>query len=82
MEKDIVRRLSDYVSDAYGAIGKLKAEEAVAASISDAAERAEHYCSRVIPAMDELRAAVDGMEVIVSSELWPVPTYGDMMFRV
>ena len=32
--------------------------------------------------LDELREAVDEMETITSSKAWPVPTYGDMMFRV
>ncbi len=82
VEKDIIRRISDCVSSAYGAVERLRAEESAAASLTDARERAEYYCKRVIPVMDELRAAVDGMEVLTSSELWPVPTYGDMMFRV
>ena len=32
--------------------------------------------------MAELREAVDTMETLTASRLWPVPTYGDMMFRV
>ncbi|MBQ7335050.1 MAG: glutamine synthetase III [Clostridia bacterium] len=82
VEEDILRRLSTLNTQAYEAIGKLKAEESRAASVADAKERAEYYCSKVLPLMSELRTAVDEMEVLVSSDLWPVPTYGDMMFRV
>ena len=82
VEKDIIRSLSADVAVAYSAIARLKEEETTAASLTDAKERAEYYCSRVIPVMNELREAVDRMEVLTSSELWPVPTYGDMMFRV
>jgi glutamine synthetase type III len=32
--------------------------------------------------MSELREAVDAMEQLTASKAWPVPTYGDMMFRV
>jgi glutamine synthetase type III len=32
--------------------------------------------------MEELREAVDAMELLTASKHWPVPTYGDMMFRV
>jgi glutamine synthetase len=32
--------------------------------------------------MGELRAAVDGMEVICSANRWPVPSYNDMLFYV
>ena len=56
--------------------------EAEAASIANAEDRAECYCNRVIPIMGELRAAVDAMETLTASNIWPVPTYGDMMFRV
>ncbi len=82
VEKDIVRRLSECVADAYENVELLGKEEAVAASLTDAKARAEYYVSRVIPLMDALRASVDKMEVLTASEFWPVPTYGDMMFRV
>ena len=32
--------------------------------------------------MDVLRAPVDHLEMIVDSRLWPMPTYGDLMFNV
>ncbi len=82
VEKDIICRLSNLNTKAYDAVERLKAAETEAASIGDAKERAECYCSRVLPIMKELRAAVDAMETITASNLWPVPTYGDMMFRV
>ena len=82
VEKDLIRRLSDLVAAAYSATERLKEEESTAAAIKDAKARAEYYSSRVLPLMQELRAAVDAMEVLTASDLWPVPTYGDLMFRV
>ena len=82
VEKDIIRKLSELNAEAYSTVELLKAEETAAASIADAKERAECYCYRVLPLMSKLRAAVDGMETLTASNLWPVPTYGDMMFRV
>ena len=82
VEKDIIRRLSDLNAQAYGAVQRLRDAETTAASIENACERAECYCDRVIPVMVELRAAIDEMETLTSSKAWPVPTYGDMMFRV
>ncbi len=82
MEKDLIRRLSELNSHAYASVEALKNAETQAASLTDAKERAECYCSRVLPLMDELRAAVDEMETLTCGKLWPVPTYGDMMFRV
>jgi glutamine synthetase len=82
VEKDIIRRLSELNATAYSAVQRLREAETTAASIESARERAECYCSRVLPLMSELRAAVDEMETLTASKSWPVPTYGDMMFRV
>ena len=32
--------------------------------------------------MHELRAPIDRLELIVDKAIWPVPTYGDLMFEV
>ena len=82
VEKDIIRRLSELNATAYSAVQRLREAETTAASIESARERAECYCFRVLPLMSELRAAVDEMETLTASKSWPVPTYGDMMFRV
>ncbi len=82
VEKDIIRKLSELVANAYSAIERLRAAETEAAAEAVAADRADCYCRRVLPIMSELRAAVDEMEKLTASSLWPVPTYGDMMFRV
>ena len=30
--------------------------------------------------MDALRAPVDELEMIVDKEMWPMPSYGDLIF--
>ncbi len=82
VEKDIIRRLSELNSNAYSAAERLRTAETEAASAQSARDRAVCYATRVLPIMDELRQAVDAMEQLTASSLWPVPTYGDMMFRV
>jgi glutamine synthetase len=32
------------------------------------------------PAMAELRAVVDTLETLVAADLWPLPTYRDLLF--
>ena len=82
VEKDIIRRLSELNAKAYSTVERLREAETEAASVQSARDRADCYCSRVLPLMSELREAVDAMEQLTSSKSWPVPTYGDMMFRV
>jgi len=43
---------------------------------------ATYYRDVLVPAMEDLRGAVDAMEMHVSAECWPYPTYADLMFRV
>ena len=35
----------------------------------------------VVPAMASLRAPVDEMETLVPSDIWPLPTYGEMTYN-
>ncbi|MBR2320110.1 MAG: glutamine synthetase III [Clostridia bacterium] len=44
--------------------------------------RADFYRDTVIPAMEALRESADGLEVLVAKDLWPLPSYGDMLFSV
>jgi glutamine synthetase len=39
------------------------------------------YKNNVIPLMVKLREAVDEMEGIVPSDLWPLPSYGEMTMK-
>jgi len=82
VEKELLRRLFALNDTAYAAVEHLREVETEAASIANAKERAACYCDRVLPAMAALRTAVDKMETLTASKSWPVPTYGDMMFRV
>ena len=42
-----------------------------------------HFCrNRIVPAMEALRAPVDALEMIVDKEMWPMPSYGDLIFEV
>ena len=48
--------------------------------IEDQQERANMNAHQIIPVMDDLRDAVDAMEIIVAREQWPVPTYNEILF--
>ena len=82
IEERLVRHLSELNAKAYAAVEALRCEEAKAAATANVEARAESYCHCVLPAMTALRACVDEMETMVASEYWPLPSYGDMMFRV
>ena len=46
----------------------------------DTLSHARHSHESVIPAMNAVRAAGDKLESIVADDLWPLPTYQEMLF--
>jgi glutamine synthetase len=46
----------------------------------DAMKHAKFFRDKVIPAMDRLREAGDALEGLVPQDLWPLPTYREMLF--
>ncbi len=53
-----------------------------AGSMEEGKAQAEYYRDIVFPAMEQLRAPIDELEMLVDKEDWPVPSYGDMLFEV
>ena len=43
-------------------------------------EKAEHMRANVIPAMEKVREEADRLERIVAHDLWPLPTYKQILF--
>ncbi len=82
VERDIITKLSSLNAKAYAALGELKRVETEAAKTANAESRAEAYVNKVLPAMNKLRTFVDEMETLTAEEYWPLPSYGDMMFKV
>jgi glutamine synthetase len=41
---------------------------------------AKHVQAKILPAMLSVREAADGLEEIVSDDLWPLPTYQEILF--
>ncbi len=83
VEKDLAEKVTTLTKDAYAAVAKLEEVASAAAAIEDdMTKKATAYRYEVIPVMDELRAAVDALEVLTPSAKWPVPAYSDIIFNV
>ena len=64
------------------ALEKLKKAEKEASAMEDAKAQAFFYKDTVRAAMDELRAPADELEMMVDKNIWPIPTYGELMFEI
>ncbi len=49
-------------------------------SASDTLAEAKFMCCTVLPAMLEIRAVADALEAVVADDLWPLPSYQEMLF--
>lgn len=43
-------------------------------------KEAHHYCTVVLPAMNTVRLFADQLETLVPEDLWPLPSYMEMLF--
>ncbi|MQA89517.1 MAG: glutamine synthetase type III [Gemmatimonas sp.] len=43
-------------------------------------DKAHHMLEKIVPAMTEVRSLADRLEKVVPDDLWPLPTYRDMLF--
>ena len=61
---------------------KLEADIKGAAKISDELELAKYHHDVIFADMNELREVVDALETVVPSDIWPYPTYGEILYSV
>ncbi len=79
---ELLKKVDGLLTEAQAALETLQAETAKASEIEDVKAQAFYYKDTVKAAMDALRAPVDKLEMVVDSDIWPMPTYGELMFEV
>ncbi len=78
----ILKEVSEKLTAMQTALVKLEQAEKEASAIEDAKKQAFFYKDTVREIMDELRAPADRLEMIVDKDMWPIPTYGELMFEI
>ena len=82
VQKELLTKCSALLAKAQSALANLEKVESLAAAKEEGQEQAMYFREVVFPAMSELRAPIDELEMIVDEEFWPVPTYGELLFEV
>ncbi|WP_205678696.1 glutamine synthetase III family protein [Aquisphaera insulae] len=67
------------IDDLQSAVDKLN-EAIDEPSKGDSLDHAKHSRDAIIPAMNAVRAAGDKLETLIADDLWPLPTYQEMLF--
>ncbi len=81
-QMELLKEVSENLTAMQTALKKLEKVEKEASAMEDAKEQAFFYKDCVKAAMEELRAPADRLEMIVDKEIWPIPTYGELMFEI
>lgn len=73
---------NEKLTRAQEALAHLIRTEKQAGEMADGRKKAFFYKDEVKTAMEALRIPCDELEMIVDKEIWPIPTYGELMFEV
>ncbi len=72
--EDVTTKLRS-MQEAVDALEKLLAHEG-----GDTLAHAKYMCDKVLPAMNKVREYADALETVVADDLWPLPSYQEMLF--
>lgn len=82
VQQDLLARVSDLLGSAARKLGKLEVETAKAQRMEKLEKQAAAYRDRVLPAILSLREDIDALEELTPDDLWPVPTYSELLFNL
>ncbi len=81
VQKELLTRISVLLDSASNKVADLETITKKAQGTHEAKQRAIAYRDKVVPEMNDLRQDIDALESLTSRELWPVPTYAEMLFK-
>ena len=82
VQMELLKETNALLKETKDALVALEKVENEAVSMEEGEAQARFYHFSVTPAMEALRAPVDKLEMIVDKEMWPMPSYGDLLFEV
>ena len=81
-QTELLLETSDLLAETKLALAKLTEITEKSAAMDGGKDQAVAYHEEVVPAMAALRTPVDKLEMLVDKDLWPMPSYGDLIFEV
>lgn len=82
VETELLRETAELLRDMKAALDRLVRVENVAVAMEPGEAQARYYYDKVCVAMEALRKPVDKLEMLVDKDMWPMPSYGDLIFEV
>ncbi|MBP3468884.1 MAG: glutamine synthetase III [Lachnospiraceae bacterium] len=78
----ILTEVTELLEEMEKTLERLEKDEAKAVEYTSMKEKAFYYKDVIVKDMEALRTPADQLEQIVDKEMWPFPTYADMLFEV
>ena len=78
----LLEKVSVLLEESQAALDKLINRTSAAAAMPMGRDQAVFYHENVTTAMEALRKPIDELEMIVDKEMWPYPSYADLLFEV
>jgi glutamine synthetase len=82
VQMDLLKKTSALLKKTNSAMSKLSKVVEKVPQMPEGRERAVYCREQVVPGMEALREPVDELEMLVDKEMWPMPSYGDLIFEV
>lgn len=82
-QEELLKEVSDTLASLKKNINALEKVQAKAENLhGDTYKQAVFYKDYVFTAVNTLRTAADKLETVVDKDLWPLPTYADLLFNL
>jgi len=79
VQYETIKEISEHISVIKTNVDDMIEARKKANKIENARQKAIDYCDKVRPYFDLIRPHVDKLELIVDAEMWPLPTYRDLV---
>ena len=82
VEKELIARLAAAEREIYTLTNELKNVVATTERTTDIFEKSVLYHDSVLRIMGDIRKYADSAECVVPAEIWPYPSYGELLFNI
>jgi glutamine synthetase len=82
VQEDLLSSLASLLASSHKDLAVLEGAVEKAQGMDDAVRVAEAYRDDVVTAIQALRRDIDALEMIVPKDMWPVPSYADLLFKL
>ena len=82
VEEQQLGRLSELIGELYVRLDRLKGDMDREEEMTDVVELANYHRTTINGGMNKVREVVDELETLIPLDIWPYPTYGQILYSV